>query len=332
MRRCLIVLNWQLYASILVALFALVLVRPATAEECPIVEAPAKFPYVKKGPDEGIRPAGFVSLRNIPVVHGIDVSKWQQSVDLLKVKACGGRFAYVRLSVGNSPKRENAYAEHWGQARGAQLMVGPYHHFSLVPDAPIDSLEAANTHFAQLQAQLFLQRLREVLGLEKQDEPHRVGAPYLPIALALDEPAPARYSKFERVRVNRVWHAAVCAWIETVKAHHSTRSQPVILFLRAHTYKDYDFKSSRCGIATSMIWLKQPTTNGAGELGDGTDEQKRTISEVCLRSDQSSRCIIHQYTSVGGFALQQKYEGLDLNRFYGTEAQLQRLLQRMLKN
>src|SRR5690349_15150680 len=85
----------------------------AQSSPCPIIQAPAQFE--QKGADaesttvpgnRGIMPGGFVSVADQPVVHGIDVSKWQASADFVRVKECGATFAYVRLSAGQNPDNE----------------------------------------------------------------------------------------------------------------------------------------------------------------------------------------------------------------------------------
>jgi GH25 family lysozyme M1 (1,4-beta-N-acetylmuramidase) len=78
-------------------------------------------------------PKGFVALSDgTPVVHGIDVSKWQGSVDFIKIASCGGRFAYIRLSAGQNPDNELEYRALWNNARYANLHVGPYHNLTFI--------------------------------------------------------------------------------------------------------------------------------------------------------------------------------------------------------
>jgi GH25 family lysozyme M1 (1,4-beta-N-acetylmuramidase) len=112
----------------------------AEPSDCPMVQAPAPFSAKGEPADDapnpgnrGIVPAGFVALANgIAIVHGIDVSKWQPSANFIRVVACGGKFAYVRLSAGRNPDNELEYRSHWANARSVGLLVGPYHNLTLL--------------------------------------------------------------------------------------------------------------------------------------------------------------------------------------------------------
>jgi GH25 family lysozyme M1 (1,4-beta-N-acetylmuramidase) len=60
----------------------------------------------KSTPKFGVEVSSFVvPVGDIPVINGVDVSKYQDAVDFEMLKACGGQFAYVRLSAGQrAPK------------------------------------------------------------------------------------------------------------------------------------------------------------------------------------------------------------------------------------
>jgi len=58
---------------------------------------------------------------------------------------------------------------------------------------------------------------------------------------------------------------------------------------------------------------------------------RATVLDMCASDRKVDRCVFHQYTSYGGFALFQKGEGLDMDRFYGSGRQLQELLQRAIR-
>ena len=155
-------------------------------QNCQIELAPKSF-VTKSGRknskglpvNHGIIPKGFVAYQDkSPVVHGVDVSKWQSHADFKRIQACGGRFAYVRLSAGTFPDNELEYRVHWANARGVGLLPGPYH-FLTVPalnaeasddKSANDKLMAESLASATQQAELFMARLHEVLSLEPAEQ------------------------------------------------------------------------------------------------------------------------------------------------------------------
>ena len=61
-------------------------------------------------------------------VRGIDVSKWQGTVDWKAVRAAGVRFAFVRVSDGTTVL-DPSFAREWQAAREAGVMRGAYQYF-----------------------------------------------------------------------------------------------------------------------------------------------------------------------------------------------------------
>lgn len=106
---------------------------------CKEVTAPAAFQIVwskdaKDAGNDGVKPLGFVDLRSAgPVVHGIDISSYQDEADFTSVKTCGAAFAYVRLSASTYKDNELKYRTHWANVRAAGLVPGPYHNLSVLP-------------------------------------------------------------------------------------------------------------------------------------------------------------------------------------------------------
>ena len=67
-------------------------------------------------------------------VKGVDVSKYQGSIDWNAVKAGGTDFAFIRVSDGaNSP--DSYFAKNWDGAKGAGLVRGAYQFFRPAQDA-----------------------------------------------------------------------------------------------------------------------------------------------------------------------------------------------------
>lgn len=69
-----------------------------------------------------------------PTVDGIDVSKWQGTIDWTKVAASGIRFAFVRVSDGLT-FQDGTFAQNWAGARGAGVIRGAYQYFRPGEDA-----------------------------------------------------------------------------------------------------------------------------------------------------------------------------------------------------
>lgn len=306
---------------------------------CPIESAPKLFQIKnertnKKGypKNQGIVPKGFVGYKDgTPVVHGVDVSKWQNNGNFKKILNCGGKFAFIRLSAGMNPDNELEYRVHWANARGAGLLPGPYH-FLAVPalssELPKNEAEEArylveSAQAATAQAELFVSRLREVLALEPVNSSQKTN-PFLPIVLALGSAAPTAINTDTANRYGKFYTVAACKWLEVVKDKLKIKADGIMLFTYPYIYNDYGFEDAPCGIKNMPIWI-------AGFSADGsrfsTDEQIQKIeSKVCIRNG-TNRCRFQLYSSYGGFAQFDREGALDLDRFHGTEQELNQLLQ-----
>lgn len=323
------------------------------ATGCEAVYAPAKFSF-KSDPGSpaghpvnvGIVTQGFVALRDTPSVQGIDVSKWQDSTDFTALRGCldalkpasaGGPmhapFVYVRLTAGEDLDNETLFRAHWYNARSENLFVGPYHSFmvkdagtaaaTLTP-AQMSALERDNLDSAAKQAQGFVDRFGKLLLADPLIDvaagDH--GKPYMPIALTLIEKPQQRFGDNDRRAIGRLYGAAACKWIQTVKASPSFSGQRVIVFTSEEVYETYDLASAPCDLRAGGIWISQHTLDGTRNGDD-----PKSAASLCLDKQGRNLCIIQQYTSYGGFALFDKAAPLDLDRFYGSEADLTALLQ-----
>jgi hypothetical protein len=320
--------------------------RPATAPatDCPIQTAPGRFPYRASSAaspgNDGITPAGFVAVQGFQVLHGVDASKWQRSADFNRVKACGGSFAYIRLTAGRRPDLEIEYRSHWSAARAAGLVAGPYHALTLVdPPAAWTTLSAAekaanlatNLASATDQAKLFIERLREVLLLEQRSATttagNALGAPYLPIMLAAALRPQSQGSRADRAGFGEVYRQLICRWYQVVNADPAFAGQAMGFFSTAFIFQDYGLASAPCDMANRPAWIGHHLLNGDTERRETDPQSGAAIRAMCLKPDGSNRCLFQQYTAFGSFASYSETEGLDLNRFYGDQPAFDRLLQ-----
>src|SRR5262245_58680410 len=86
-----------------IALLVAVGLAPASSFAAPCNPAliSNKLPYHSDPRAPGVTTDRFlVPPGDRPVVHGVDVSKYQDLVDFEAVKSCGGSFAFIRLSAG----------------------------------------------------------------------------------------------------------------------------------------------------------------------------------------------------------------------------------------
>jgi len=66
-------------------------------------------------------------------VQGVDVSKWDGTIDWTSVKSAGNAFAFIRVSDGlNSP--DSYFASNWKNAKAAGVYRGVYQYFEADQD------------------------------------------------------------------------------------------------------------------------------------------------------------------------------------------------------
>ena len=126
------------------------------------VPSEAAFAYEQSYTD---RASGFSNhypagnpLTHFATAPGRDSSHTVQGVTIFEdskpnfaaLFACGGRYAYIRLSSNFRPSNETQYFENWGQARYFRFAVGPYHDFRFTAGptyegrTPSSNLECVN--------------------------------------------------------------------------------------------------------------------------------------------------------------------------------------------
>lgn len=308
-------------------------------EGCERLTAPGKFEVVtvkesKSGRllNAGIRAKGFVDLKS-PVVHGIDVSKYQDHANFPRAYECGARFAYIRLSAGEDLDNELQYRVHWANARVAQLVPGPYHTLSIIPDliqamrkggsTGIDSFIASNAGRAEAaarkQAENFLLRLDELKRLDPTSGQREVSG-RLPIALALSaDPLPDGNAS-SKSAFAPLYQRMACAWIGVIRGG-GAGTEPILLFTTAEIYKSYHLDQSQCELPRLPVWIShRPAT---GDRFDANPSDPAAVNALCRRPSGEGKCIFEQYTSFGGFAAFASNSPLDLNRFLGSPEKFQ---------
>lgn len=326
-------------------LLNLAICSAAAAEPgCNIVAAPAKFQMEAekdsttwRPSNAGIKPTGFVQPAT-PVVHGIDVSKYQDEANFSRANKCGARFAYVRLSAGVSLDNELTYRVHWGNARNADLIPGPYHSLSVIPDALRLALnvpgkenlenQASLTELAESQATAqadnFLKRLNEVRRLDPKSTPEKSYG-YLPVALALTaDPAPGR-SQTVKSKVGEIYSRMACTWLKQVSTKLPSDA-PVIFITTPQIFSDYNLDQS-CDMTKYIGWVSHRPVDGEAFYRSKNETKSNNVLRLCGERSSNGRCRFDQYTSYGGFAVYTEGAPLDLDRFYGTEAELNTLVQ-----
>ncbi len=319
-----------------------VLSTTASAANCEIVVASDNLPFSQKldsisgkPTDFGVRATGFiVDDVTEKVVHGIDVSKYQDETDFLKAYKCGARFAYIRLSGGTDKNNEKIFRVHWANARASGMLVGPYHNLSVLPTAirrigrlplsqwkgEIENLLPKSTSSAKYQANIFLENLREVISLDIRPDPILKTANPAMLPVVIDssfDPFPSGTPAMKDLYAP-VYANMVCTWIKSVE--EKVPNAKAILFTSPEIYSTY-LSKNQCNLAGINKWIRyHPRTGGRYDLSEN-----EAIREMCLHG-ASNKCIMQQYTSFGGFALYNENASLDLNRFYGDYESIKSLL------
>jgi lysozyme len=68
---------------------------------------------------------GVASAQRYPV-HGIDISRWQGTIDWAAVRAAGTRFAFIKATEGGD-HIDPRFRDNWAGARAAGIPTGAYH-------------------------------------------------------------------------------------------------------------------------------------------------------------------------------------------------------------
>ena len=139
-------------------------------------------------------PVHTVCAQGSTTTFGIDVSKWQSTIDWPSVKADGVVFAIVRVSDGTQNLDEQ-FAANWQGTKAAGIIRGPYQYFR-----PAQSATA--------QAELFVTQIEQAGGFESGDLPG-----------VIDVETTDGVSESDAIQ-------AVQTWIDYVESH--TGRRPII--------------------------------------------------------------------------------------------------------
>ena len=285
----------------------------------------------------GVQPTQFiVPPGKFEVVHGVDMSEFQDAVDFETLKRCGGRFAYVRLSAGNLPENETRYRDLWKNARSVGLLIGGYHNLFLNnPTRPYSQLTSqekiqiddGNIDQAKKEADLFMTRLDELLSLDATSDKstNQLGHPFLPAVLDLTWQPQARFGSVNIKAFAPGYRRAICAWIESFRSDARFRGEQVILFTKPQIYQDYEFDQLTCRASSDKWWVSVHSKTGGNAFDASASEQSEVLA-MCMSKDGPGRCLFDQYSSFGGFALFDHTSAIDLDRFYGSESDLTNLM------
>lgn len=315
-------------------------IKVAHASGCaPMVASSAlRFSSGRRGINRGVVPDGFITPSNGSItVNGIDVSKYQADADFDGVRACDGSFVYVRLSAGAREDNELEYRALWNTAKAAGLITGPYHSFTVIDsERPVSKLSPGaynellqkNLLHARAEAELFIKRLKEMLGHDPvTGVVGTYGAPYLPAVLALAVRPQKSKSSADQKAFGQIYRESACAWIRTFQADPQFLNQPVILFTKPFIYRDFDLGAASCGLNRLKVWISYHGSTGDVPSTERKPLYKSAIQALCRGPDGSNRCIFQQYTSFGGFAIYNPNAGLDLDRYFGTLSSLRKMMQ-----
>lgn len=160
------------------------------------------------------------------MIEGIDVSKFQSSIDWPKARATGREFVFMRASDGTNPANETTLASKWAAARAAGFVCGAYHFFR--PSADLAAVQS--------QASLFLGRFNEAVPV--------VETGYLPAVVDV-EVSPGAVSKADYAR-------GVRTWIDAIEASPRFQGLSTIIYTRASLWSELGNPPE---FATHPLWV-----------------------------------------------------------------------------
>ncbi len=305
------------------------------APPCPALPASGALPFAHAamaGGVEGVESTGFVALPSGETeVDGIDVGKTNGAdTDFQAAYACGARFAYIQLSVGNSTL-DHSYRIFWPNARSAGLIAGPSHGLALDPaglqrwsaadagarPAILQDLLAAAPAYGATQAALFLGRLHEVIATEPPSAAGAIaGSPPIVLDLTAD-PLPTGAGA-DKLALGAVYAAEACAFLAAVHADPGTSQAPVMLFADPKLWAGYGFARNGCGLERLPVWIAYHAVDGGRFDGPAAAADQVAVAALCRPGGGENRCVMQQYSSAGSFAVFKAGAYLDLDRWLGS--------------
>ncbi len=160
-------------------------------------------------------------------VHGIDVSKWQGTIDWPQVRASGVDFAFIKATEGGD-HLDDRFAENWRGAREAGVLRGAYHFYFFCRPA----IEQARWFIANVPRERGA--LPPVLDMEwnhkSRNCPHRPPAETVRAEMEIWKQAitafygrrPIIYTTVDFYRDNELWRVSGYEfWLRSVAGHPS---------------------------------------------------------------------------------------------------------------
>jgi hypothetical protein len=265
-----------------------------------------------------------------PTVHGIEVSKFRETVDLRRAYECGARFVYIRLSAGQ-PWTEDLWRILWDRASalnmatlstlgiGARpMLVGGYHTLSFGGSVPIGRMLKASPSLIQAlvseQAEEFVKRYSD--GVRSFQAGER--SPQLPFALRLDL---NRVAARQTPSLRQTYKDSICQWIAQVSHRTGIGLSGFMLAVTPGEYQDYELDDLTCDPSRRVkIWLIY-FSNYGDTPSAARPELANRIARMCEGVGHTDRCVLHEYTENGRLSFEGHPNGVGLLRFIGTQVE-----------
>lgn len=218
-------------------------------------------------------------------------------IDWAQLKADGIKFAYVRISFGDSAVLEPTARKNWFDAKAAGIPVGPYHYFR-----PSNFKENIVR-----QAQHFINSLREI-------EPN-AAANYLPLAIDVEDTQTELLPDLRLVP--KAYRRALCTFIKVLQNDPYASQRRMVLYSNFATYTKYSLgESDECSLPTLPIWFANYNPVTSSKFWEAYDQ-------VCVPtiSDPRGRCFMVQ-VSEDHKTPAAPTGRIDWNFFLGSEQEL----------
>jgi lysozyme len=158
------------------------------------------------------------------MIHGFDVSQYQEGLDMAAAREAGMRFVFVRASTG--AEADGACGEHLKGAQGL-MPRGTYH--ALQPDVPA-GVQARTYYRVLAESGGFLAELPPVLDVEKDDIDEMLVRQFLYELEQLWQRQPLIYTSRSRwhrlVGPHRSWAGDYGLWVAHWNAQEPTLPTP----------------------------------------------------------------------------------------------------------
>jgi hypothetical protein len=294
----------------------------ADADCLPRKIAPGQFlnsPTSWNKTDSGPILDGFLDLNidgaPVPIVHGVDLSKYNNLILYSVAKACGGDFAIVQMDTG--------FSAHLEQLRKVSLKVIPYGYLSVV-DASGHDYKKYPAQFADLDqaAMDALKTKARAIGEAKADDfifqyekqvPDEIRAVDIAglqgrfVVVDVEEVfAPGSYPETQRANYGRFYGSLLAGWVARVQ---QKLPDVIIIFYTFPdvyaSYLQYADPAENAVIHGMPIWLASTGADGGDFDLTCKNVRCKNLQRLCLSTSGGNRCIIHQYSHRATFPVGQ---------------------------